>query len=293
VEKQTETGLPPRRATSRRDFLKTSAKWGLGLLGLAAAGGSYATVLEPRWLEVVRSRIELPDLPPAFRGARVAHFSDVHFDFYFGADRLRGLVRKIQDEEPDMILFTGDLVDSSMGNAGNQVSEILGKLQAPLGQYAVLGNHDYFDNARDVAEALANGGFRVLRNESELVHRGGQTIRIAGVEDYSRGKPNLSNALKAAQDEECVLLLAHIPDFAAQALAFPVSLQLSGHSHGGQVRLPFAGPVVRVPGAKLYPDGLCRPGGGKLQLYTNRGIGVTGLPIRFLCRPELTIHTLV
>ncbi|MNC63833.1 phosphodiesterase YaeI [compost metagenome] len=94
--------------------------------------------------------------------------------------------------------------------------------------------------------------------------------------------------------DEFILLLAHTPDYAMNTMVHPISLQMSGHSHGGQVRLPFHGPLVRVPGAKRYPDGLYRPPNNEIfQLYTNRGVGVTGIPVRFWCRPELTIHTLV
>lgn len=293
MEENTELAPGTGPAISRRTFLKKSLRLGAGLVGLAALGTGYVTNIEPRWLEVVRTRIAPDGLPPAFRGVRIAHFSDVHYEFHFGARRLRSLVQRIMAEKPDMICFTGDLVDRAVGSAAEELVSILSRLQAPLGQFAVLGNHDYFHNDKEVAQVLVQAGFRCLRNEYAIVQKDRDFIRVSGTEDSTRGRPRLESVLNPEREQEFVLLLSHAPDFAQRALAFPVSLQLSGHSHGGQVRIPFYGPPVRVPGAKLYPDGLHRPDNGRLQLYTSRGVGVTGLPLRFWCRPELTIHTLV
>lgn len=281
-----------RTVMSRRSFLKTSIKAGIGLFGLAAAGGSYARAIEPRWLETVHNRLVLPGLPDGFRGVTIAHFSDVHYEFHYGPDRFRGLIKSIMKQQPDIICFTGDLVNRTAEGSVEEIASILHGLTAPLGKFAVLGNHDYYHNAFQVEQALEKGGFKVLRNDSLTISHGGSTIRMAGVEDFSRGKPNLSTALRESEAGEFIILLSHVPDFAAKIGPYPVSLQLSGHSHGGQMRIPFFGPAVRVPGAKLYPEGMYKLHGGKLTLYTNRGIGVTGLPFRFLCRPELTVHTL-
>lgn len=291
MEEKTQTTASAGPGMSRRTFLKSGVKWGIGLFGLAALGGGYVTEIEPRWLEVVRTSLTLSGLPPAFRGVKVAHFSDLHYEFHFGAGRLKSLVNRIMDEKPDLICFTGDLVDRSVGSRGLEISSALAKLQAPLGKFAVLGNHDYVRD-KEVVQVLGEGGFRCLRNESVRIEKDSSFIHMAGVEDGIKGRVNLQSAVGSVGPGEVAVLLSHTPDFASRALAYPVSLQLSGHSHGGQVRFPFMGPLVRVPGAKLYPDGLFRPGNGSLQLYTNRGAGVTGFPVRFWCRPELTIHTL-
>jgi uncharacterized protein len=291
LREETEAVSVLQGGMSRRAFLKNGIRWGAGLAGAAAFGTGYTIGLEPRMLEVVRIRLELPNMPAAFRGVTVAHFSDVHFGFHFNLKRLRTLVDRIGEEKADMIVFTGDLVEEAVGNAGLEMAEILGRLKAPLGKFAVLGNHDYYHNEQEVADVLELGGFRCLRNESLLVEKDGESIRVTGVEDYTKGRPNMENALKASTPGEFCMLLAHTPDFAIKALQHPVHLQLSGHSHGGQIRMPFRGPIIKVPGARLFSDGLVQIPGGKLQLYTNRGIGVTGLPVRFLCRPELTLHT--
>jgi uncharacterized protein len=280
----------------RREFLKKSVKWGAGLFGLLALGGGYAAAVEPRWLEVVRTRLELQNLPAAFRGLKMVQFSDVHYEYFFGASKLKELMSRIMAEKPDIIVFTGDLVDVSVGDKGSEIAEVLQSLDAPMGKFAVLGNHDYFHRPQDVADVLAAGGFRTLRNESVHLEKDNQRLRLSGVEDSSRDTRAFDRILKLGQPDECCILMAHTPDFAARTLPHSVQLQLSGHSHGGQVRIPFYGKVGKVPGAVLFPDGLVplkTPAGGRLQLYTNRGVGMTGVPVRFLCRPELTVHTLV
>lgn len=286
-----ETGATSALQTSmsRRTFLKNGIRWGAGLLGAAVLGtGGYSTGVEPRLLEVVRTRLELPNLPASFRGVTIAHFSDIHFGYHFGLKRLQSLVDRISEEKADMICFTGDLVEYEVGTAGAEVAEILGRLKAPLGKFAVLGNHDT-DKMYEVIAVLKKGGFRCLLNEKVPVERNGERIHVAGLEDR---RPNLQNTMKGSTRGDFCLMLAHRPDIANLTRKYPVHLQLSGHSHGGQIRLPFYGPIKRVPGALLYPDGLVRIPGSDLQLYTNRGIGVTALPVRFMCRPELTIHTL-
>lgn len=292
-----DTELPygtPTRVMSRRTFLKTMGQLALGLVGLAALGGGYVTTVEPRWLQVVRTRLTLARMPPVFRGVKIAHFSDVHYEFHFGPGRLKSLVNRIMKEKPDLICFTGDMVNRKIGDSGEEMAAILGKLEAPLGKFAVLGNHDYYFNDKEVARVLEKGGFRVLRNEAVRIEKDGAVMVMAGVEDSSRGRPNIKTALQGVGKDEFILLLAHTPDYAINTMVHPISLQMSGHSHGGQVRLPFHGPLVRVPGARRYPDGLYQPPNNDIfQLYTNRGVGVTGIPVRFWCRPELTIHTLM
>lgn len=281
---------------TRRRFLKSGVRWGAGLFAFMALGVSYPTGMEPRWLEVVRTRLTLPHLPEAFRGIRIVHFSDVHYGYHFGLGRLERLVERIAEEKADMICFTGDLVDVTVGEDGLEIARILQRLEAPLGKYAVLGNHDYFRNPQKVADTLTVGGFRTLRNESIPVEKAGQRIRLIGSDEGPRKRQEMEAAYRTAAPGECSILLTHTPDSASKVLEYEIGLQLSGHSHGGQVRLPFFGKLARVPGALLYPDGLVeleRPKGGSMQLYTNRGIGMTGLPVRFGCRPELTVHTLV
>ncbi|WP_438444505.1 metallophosphoesterase [Gorillibacterium sp. sgz5001074] len=277
---------------SRRTFLTRGVILAGSLLALPGAGYGYSTRVEPRWLEVVRLKLRLEGLPAPFRGLRILQFSDVHLGFHYDADRLAGLAARIEKERPDVVCFTGDLVDYAVGSAYTPIRDALRLIRAPLGSYAVLGNHDYYGDADEVAALLKEGGFTCLRNRMVRLEREGAVLCMAGVEDAWEGKPDLKRALQDAGTGDFTVLLSHAPDYADEVLAYPVQLQLSGHSHGGQVRLPLIGPLASVPYGKKYPSGRYDLGGGKLVLYTNRGIGVSVKPVRFLCRPELTVITL-
>lgn len=279
---------------SRRSFLKRSLLVGGSVLALPPLSYGYATWVEPRWLQVERITLSFPTLPEAFKGLRVVQFSDLHVGFHLNMKQLSHVVEVIQAERPDIVCFTGDLVDYEVGPYGQEMQKILRTLTTTYGCYAVLGNHDYYGNVDEVAEVLEEGGFHCLRNKGMRIQKGNQSIWIAGIEDMWEGKPDLKAALKSAKKEEWVLLLSHAPDFADIAAAQPIQLQLSGHSHGGQVRLPILGPMASVPYGVKYPAGLYHVGANKsLTLYTNRGIGVSVQPIRFMCRPEITVFTLV
>jgi predicted MPP superfamily phosphohydrolase len=158
-----------------------------------------------------------------------------------------------------------------------------------MGIFAVLGNHDQC-NPQFIIRSLENHGITVLRNYALHVESGGARFWIAGVDDVLEGNARLDESLRTIPRGEATILLAHEPDFADAARRYPVDLQLSGHSHGGQIRLPLAGATYLPPLARKYPSGLRRL--GPLTLYTNRGLGTVVLPIRFDCPPEVTLLTL-
>jgi len=277
---------------TRRTFLKKGKILIGSLIASPFAGYGYARLVEPGMLEVTRLRLVFRRLPDRFAGKKILLFSDVHLDFHYGIDRLRHLVDRIQSLEPDILCFTGDLYDTSIGSSAGDCIALLRRLEAPLGKWAVLGNHDHTTGAIAVKRILTEGGFRVLINECAEMRLEDQRIQIAGVEDYFHGNSDIKAALYRADPRLFTLLLAHEPDLADEALTSPVDLQLSGHSHGGQVRIPFIGPVILPEMAKLYPSGLYRLGDGKLTLYTTRGVGLSTHPVRFMCPPELTLLTL-
>lgn len=277
---------------TRRSFLKKAALTALGTLALPPTALAYARYAEPRWLEVVRIMLDAPRLPQALDGLTLVHFSDTHLGFHYEAEDLERLAETINGLQPDLICFTGDLVDYSLGTQGPAYAAALSHMKARLGKFAVLGNHDYFNGSANVAGTLEAGGFRTLRNASSRVKSQSAAFWVAGVEDMWHGKPDIKKALGGVTKDAFVLLLAHSPDFADTAVQHPVDLQLSGHSHGGQVRIPFYGHVVTPKFGKKYVIGEYRLGDGPFRLYVNRGIGVSQHPIRFLCRPELTLITL-
>ena len=271
------------------------------LLGGAAALalGAYATTHGRHELEVVRLRVPIRNLPDSFQNFQFVQISDIHLKEYTEPWFLEKVVDRVNGLNPELVLFTGDLV--SRGPFRQEVaweaagigSEILHRLRAPQ-RFAILGNHDLGVSPDRVVAPLVAHGIPVLRNQFVSVDRKGDRIWICGVDDVTYGLPRLRKAIPA-DPKAPVILLAHEPDFADNVARHPygkwVDLMLSGHSHGGQVRLPFAGPLILPPLGRKYSMGMYQV--GELQLYVNRGVGTVGMPFRFNCSPEITHITLV
>ncbi|UFJ42897.1 metallophosphoesterase [Brevibacillus humidisoli] len=272
---------------SRLDFLKQLFYW----ITLPAGAGVYAVFVERYWPEVRTHTVYLDRLPVAFDGLRIVQFSDVHLGHYYGPRQLADVVDQIHSLQADLIAFTGDLYDRDL-TYERETTEILARLSAPLGKWAVVGNHDYRAGAEAVGDLLRRSGFQLLHNRHSMLSKDGAGLLIAGVDDTLHGRPDIGSALQGITEEICTILLVHEPDFADVSKLHGVDLQLSGHTHGGQVRMPFIGHLVLPPHGEKYPDGLQQLDDSTLQVYTNRGIGTTGLPVRFFCRPEITLLTL-
>lgn len=282
---------------NRRSFLKRSSWATIGFLATCAVP-FYSYFAEPRWVETTELELSFPRLPAAFDGMRILQFSDVHYGFFYETTNLIKLISTINALKPDMIVFTGDFFDREVVPYVQECVQALTYLNsAPLGLYAVMGNHDYYsgDNgSAQVIKVYEEGGFKVLHNESIRIKRDGKSIQIAGVDDMFYGNPNLEQTFLKTDPNIFTLFLAHEPEFADRAADYPIDLQLSGHTHGGQIRLPFAGAVITPPGGKKYVHGLhtLDNTAGTRMIYTNRGIGTSHVPVRFLCRPEITVFTM-
>ncbi|QJD82127.1 metallophosphoesterase [Cohnella herbarum] len=263
---------------------------------------AYGFTIVPKRLSITRLEVYSPSLPESFEGVTLLQFSDTHLGPQFTLPRLRQLVDVIQTIRPDIVVFTGDLHDA--GSADNiakyDPSPLLADIQAPLGKYAVYGNHDfgYGRKTRSSGSFLSRAGFKMLVNEREKITLpGGDSITIAGLDDYVLGKPNAESTLSKLDKDGFNILLAHEPDVADRLTRFPVDLQLSGHSHGGQVSLPLVGALVRTRLGRKYLKGkyLIHDSQRKERpylLYVNRGIGTTRIPIRIGSDPELAVFTL-
>lgn len=279
---------------TRREFF---SRFLIGASAVTTIAGGDALFLEPRHLVSESVAIRLKRLPNEFHGFRIAQISDVHFGPYMGKRRLQRALQLAQSFRPDLLALTGDFVSHPFGEdngiRGAHYAEPCADVLATLTGIpvvAILGNHDHWNNAKIVEGALHDRGIPVLRNRSLPLERGRSRIWIAGVDDALVRAADLAETLREVPPSEAVVLLAHEPDFADYAARFPVDLQLSGHSHGGQVRLPGIGALVLPSLAKKYPEGLNQV--GPLQVYTNRGLGVINPPVRFNCPPEVTFVTL-
>ncbi len=276
---------------TRRRFLQLG---GLGTAGIVvAASAGLAQIQE---VVVERMEIELTRLPSEFDGLTIGHLSDFHYTSIHDAELIRAAVRATNELNPNIVVLTGDYVtvpiygsSLSSSRCATPCAQILSELTAPMGIFAILGNHDQC-NPQFITKSLENHGITLLRNYALHVERAGARLWIAGVDDVLEGKPRLDESLRTIARGETTVLLAHEPDFADAVKEYPVDLQLSGHSHGGQIRLPFVGAPYLPKLARKYPRGLRRL--GPLSLYTNRGLGTIVIPVRFNCPPEVTLLTL-
>jgi uncharacterized protein len=267
--------------------------------GAAAATAVYARLVEPRLVLRTRTRLHFHDLPPALEGLRVALLADVHATPQSPRGLLPRVVRLTLEEKPDLVAIAGDIAEDEASL--ERALDELAALRAPLGVFVVPGNHDY----RDVGierwhDAVARRPSLVdLTNRARMVRvRREQDpddvayLCVAGVDDLAHGRPRL-DFLPPLDRRDFTLLLAHHPDQAERARRAldSVDLVLSGHTHAGQVRLPFLGALVNsAERSDLYEAGVRRR--PWTQVYTSRGIGTTHLPVRFLAPPEIALLTL-
>jgi predicted MPP superfamily phosphohydrolase len=280
---------------TRRHFLLASAC-------ASAALALYGSEVERHWIEVTHRDVLLPGLPQAFDGFRVAQLSDIHIDNYTEPFLLRDAVHHINSLDPDAVFLTGDFVTRSHLPAIIAIASVwqcgslLNQLECPH-RYAVLGNHDVLVNRAVIREALSENAITVLDNAYLPIERAGARFWLAGVDDPVEGLPDPESAIPPSirnVPHEPIVLLCHAPDYVDTLLRLPegqaVSLMLSGHTHGGQVRMPFVGPLALPPLGRKYVEGWFRF--GNLKLYVNRGLGTVGIPVRFDCPPEITLFTL-
>ncbi len=275
---------------TRRTFLRKLVSGVAVAEGTALLATVYPLLLEPNWLDVTRVRIPLPDLPDDLVGLRIVQFSDVHLGPYMHTPFLRWIVRAIMAQSPHLILFTGDMVSRDQ-DADPDKARLLASLEAPLGVWGVLGNHDHWADP-DVVHAFIERytPVRVLRNEHVPIRVGSTLLYLIGVDDAWVGADDAEAAFGGVPEDAVRVVLLHEPDAVEWMPMTPRTLQLSGHTHGGQVRLPLVGaPLLPYLGRK-YDAGLYRVRGG--WLYTNRGLGVISPPLRLNCRPEITLFIL-
>jgi len=270
------------------------------IISAAAAAGAAKAVREAYDIEVTRTSITCDRLPAGFNGFTILHLSDLHTTRYGRLERR--IERILSTLKADMLVLTGDLAGSAAGV--EHLCRLVSVCQ--VGEvFAVFGNSEngYPAIGRRVSEEMPGHGIRLLKNENARVERAGDSIAVVGVEDPFTHHDDLPRAMEGVGPDEFILLLAHSPGIAAEAARAGVDLVLSGHTHGGQLRLPFLpAPYVhtgwRGPrlesglygGKKL--SRLIRRDAGRTKVYVSRGIGASLLPVRLFCRPEIAMLTL-
>lgn len=303
---------------SRRDFLKLLAFSGSAI---AVTGGGVALAgIDTTQLELVNQDIYLESLPNAFHDYRVGFLSDIHLAKCTSPQLIRTAVSWLQDQKPDLILLGGDFIwlndevfssglfagqDGSLGlhfersfeesqTLGRllfaEVAQLLSRLKAPDGVFAIYGNHDRWVDGVACKRVFLNEGIRILVNEVVLIQRGECTLHICGIDDLWTGSPMIPALPMQKAAAETRLILCHNPDFLSYLLeqtSFQFDLGLAGHTHAGQIKLPGIGALhCNISDHRLI-EGLYRH--PRAQSYTSRGIGVVGIPVRLNCPPEVAI----
>jgi predicted MPP superfamily phosphohydrolase len=258
-----------------------------GAVLLVALWGVY---VRRRWVLLRKIELVMPGLPREFDGYRVAQLSDLHIGGFTPRKWGEAWARISNDAEPDLVVVTGDLVSSGVDFHGD-IAAVIGALRAEDGVFVSMGNHDYFGDGEPLIRLLREGGAKVLRNEGETVRRGDASLFVAGVDDTWTRRANVERALSGRAPGDFTVVLAHDPALFLDAVREGANLVLSGHTHGGQVALPFFPRLLSL--ARLthrFYLGVYRE--GDAALYVHPGLGTTGPPIRIGVAPEVAILTL-
>lgn len=271
---------------------------GIGLtlliLILAAAGiYYYARYIEPNELQTDEQNLIVPDSVPE---GKIVFFSDTHFGKLYSEDHLAEIVKTINDQNPDLVIFGGDLIDNynrdkSILNT-EKIIEQFGQIQSKYGKYAIYGNHDYGGGAELIyKEIMTRSGFTILTNESQGISQ--MNLRLTGYDDLLFGYTPASDY--SLSGDAFTVILSHEPDTVDRITIPSDAVMLSGHSHGGQVTIPFLTEYYLPDGATEYIRGWYNDKGksSNIDLFVSRGIGMTTLPFRFLSEPEISVINLV
>ena len=298
-KKQTPLAKPT--PLTRRQWIKRAVKRGTFAIGGSVTG--YAALWEPYHPHAAHVSVPIPNLPPAFDGFRIAQMSDLHIQPAFPAERLAPALELVRQAAPDLVVLTGDFIwdqapspDKYMKNCADACRPLT--QWAKMGVYASFGNHDYPQPPQEPPAHLWHEvGIQTLQDSIVALKRNGQTIYLAGLRSFTVRPVSPAPVLQTAPEGAVKIVLWHEPDRAEECARAGASLQLSGHTHGGQVRVPFVGPPILPPNGRRYPMGLYQvpgnPGENAMPLYVTRGVGLLMPWVRFCCPPEVSIVTLV
>jgi len=277
---------------SLKSLKKLLFNFALVAIALIALLSVYMSQIEPYWFEIIPVNITIPELAPVFDGFKIVQISDLHVDTSMNRRKLDKIVTLINQQKPDIVAITGDFFTYEPDEVNaNLLTTALQKLTPQDKTIGVLGNHDYYSDPSIIRQILAQSNVTELSNSIYTIERGQAKLNIAGLDDYWYHKTRLDLVLNQLTTDDITILLIHEPDFAdISAPTEKFTLEISGHSHGGQVRFPFRQPDVLPPYGRKYPLGRYQV--GSMIQYTNRGVGMVPPAFRLNSRPEITVFTL-
>ena len=282
--------------TTPYDFLRTVRVRFVDLAFYVINRMGYSVFGEPSEFKVETVQIKLKRLPMSFSGLRIAQISDIHMGGWINPERLQQVADLVMAQNPDVLVITGDFLKGrSFTEAAKQgikdLTKVLRPLAAAIPTFAVLGNHDYRTNPRAIREMLSLCKIKDLTNDVYAFRREDETLCLCGVDDIRHGNVRLDDVLAKLDEYSPAILLVHEPDFAdISAATGKFDLQISGHSHGGQIVIPFYGPPRLPDSGRKYSSGLYKV--GNMFQYTNRGVGTDRFAVRINCPPEITVFVL-
>lgn len=261
------------------------------LLASSFSKKAREAIAEANSIEIEEIPIYLKRLPKSLRGLRIVHLSDIHHSPLTNLGHITRMLEVANSLKPDMFVLTGDYVSHEREYI-EPVAEVLGKLESEFGTFACLGNHDHWTDAGLVTDSFRRAGIKMMINQGERFSARGGSFWLCGVDDYMMGKTDIRAALRGSLPHEMKLMLAHNPAIIGRAAYANIDLVLSGHTHGGQVK-------IREPKENgLFPNLKRRMRSGlhhrrETQIYITRGIGTVVLPVRYQCPPEVSLIELV
>jgi uncharacterized protein len=274
-------------SVSRRRFLQTASLFSLSSI----PPHSYAyPLVASEEIEISNHTIRIKNLPKAFDGLKLVHLTDIHHSKFVSFNDVFRMVELSNLQNPDVVLLTGDYITWSKKFIP-PVAEALRGLKSRLGVYAVLGNHDVRVDADQVTQALEKVQIKVLRNASARIDLKGDSLWIGGVDEYMYGQSDIRKAMTNVPRSQPRILLAHNPEIIDEAARHQVDFVLAGHTHGGQIKIPYMRSlnIVTQPGREIL-EGFVR--NGRTQMYISRGLGKVVVPVRILCPPEIPVFYL-
>ncbi len=251
----------------------------------------WAFVIEPSFIRVKETRIEVRNWPPELAGYKIVFITDPHVGGpHIGLRKVEEIVAKANALKPDLTLLGGDYVIRIIGGhdvAPEDIASAFGKLTAKQGVYGILGNHDWWMAPGRIKSAFENNAIPMIENKAVALEANGKSFWLVGVGDFTESKHDITKAFANVTGKQPVLLLTHSPDVFPE-LPLRAALTLAGHTHGGQVYVPFLGrPVIPSIYGQRYAKGLIQEEGK--QLFVSPGIGTSILPVRFLTPPEISV----
>ena len=273
--------------------MKKIIKWIIIIVILISLTILYARYIATSGFITKEYTIKDNKLPTSFDGIKIVHFSDIHYNRAINISKIKDIVKEINLINPDIVVFTGDLIDKDVTLSDkdfNELTNALMKINSKYGKYAILGNHDIDYDEKKIISVYTDSGFKYLDNDYDIIYdKDNEKIYIGGLNSVSKNKDDISKMMIGSKEDDYKIILVHEPDISDKIVKdYKVNLILAGHSHNGQIRLPFVGALYTPPYAKKYYDNYYKI--DNTSLYISSGVGVSTINYRLFNKPSINFY---